>query len=118
MRTSPEDLTPGIRYYRTDRFGSSVPRLIRLPKNSEPTGTPKESVHKVFGIGYFGSIPVFTENIEPACSRKELRLSWCSVFRGQGYQDPGQIAAAHLNLMQLPVPQRPGGASNVEKKVH
>jgi hypothetical protein len=34
--------------------------------NSVPIGTPKELVPKVFVIGSFGSVPVFTESTEQA----------------------------------------------------
>jgi hypothetical protein len=60
-----QENTLGVRYYRTDRFGSSVPRLIRFLKNSGPIGSTKDSVSKVFGIGSFDSVSVFTKNTEP-----------------------------------------------------
>jgi hypothetical protein len=44
-------VTAGIRLTETDRFGSSVIRLIRLPANLEPIGSSENSEPRLFGFG-------------------------------------------------------------------
>jgi hypothetical protein len=44
-------LTLGVRLTETDRFGSSVIRLIRLPTNLELIGSSENSEPRLFGFG-------------------------------------------------------------------
>jgi hypothetical protein len=41
-------------------------------KNSVPISSLKDSVPKVFGIGSFGSVPVFTENTESQVHKSKM----------------------------------------------
>ena len=57
-------VTLGVRYYRTDRFGILVPSLIRYQRKPVPFGSWKNLVPRYFGFGIFGSVPVNTESNE------------------------------------------------------
>jgi hypothetical protein len=60
----------------TEWFGSLVPRLIQFPKNSVLISSSKHSVLRVFGIGSFGSVTVYTKDTEPCTS---CRMEACKV---------------------------------------
>ena len=66
-------LTLGVRYYRTDRFGISVPSLIRY--KPVPFGSWKNSVPRYFDFGTFGLVPVNTESTE-----QHVILGWVANF--------------------------------------
>jgi hypothetical protein len=65
----------------TERFGSSVLRLIRFPKNWASTSFSEDRAPRYLVSVPFGSVPVYTENTEPR-TREDCKVQTTTRMDG------------------------------------